>query len=514
MLQMVAAVTAVVVGVCAPFASAQIPPGSSFPTFPPVYTAVVLEPTTFNISVIEVPLQFRSTAATFVAAVACVPPLGLDPRGGGGPLVGLGTDPRVAALGECATTTFLGMAEVLVGPSFSEFGYAAASKKGVNIRRVGDSRCAGVVSAALTGKWPLDSSTDAHPGCIGLAAVAVELERLADDGFNADGREGLPRGAAPRPFLDVVTGYEPVNQPGRVKRLLRWEPLVEDLAGFGTYVTQRVTAAQAALAKPLVLAASSLRRRRSPPPYSSPDAYDPDFVCGGRGAVAPADDPDHLCDAAAGVAAAVREANDTQQALVAWFDQKGQSLAFLPLRVAAATEMSFTEYLIAELAVNVAVYNSMLVVWQEKLRADAVRPATLVPRILGGGLGAAFAPSIRTMPHSEYPSASACVCTAFTDALRYFGGDAPEVSHVFEFPPNRFRPGVPRRPLTIRFSSLAAISSTCGDSRVWGGLHFLPAVAEGHRLCKGIADEVVEELACRFGRASRVHRLCKRRNPA
>ncbi|KAK1865474.1 hypothetical protein I4F81_008005 [Pyropia yezoensis] len=402
------------------------------------------------------------------------------------------------------------MADVLVGPAFSEFGYASAAKTGVDLRRVGDRPCARVVSAALAGKWPLDASTNAHPGCIGLAAVAVELERLADDGFNADGREGLPRGAAPRPFLDVVTGYEPVNQPGRVKRLLRWEPVVEDFAGFGTYVTQRVTAAQAAVAKPLFVAASSLRRRRSPPPYSSPGAYDPEFVCGGRGAATPADDPDHISDAAAKVAAAVREANDTQQALAAWFDQKGQSLAFLPLRMAAATKMSFSEYLIAELAVNAAVYNSMLLVWQEKLRADAVRPVTLVPRILRGGRGAAFVPPIRTMPHSEYPSASACVCTAFTDALRYFGGDAPEVSHVFDFPPNRFRPGVPPRALAVRFSNLAAISSTCGDSRVWAGLHFLPAVAEGHRLCKGIADEIVEELACRFGRASRVYRLCKR----
>ncbi|KAK1859609.1 hypothetical protein I4F81_002204 [Pyropia yezoensis] len=141
--------------------------------------------------------------------------------------------------------------------------------------------------------------------------------------------------------------------------------------------------------------------------------------------------------------------------------------------------MSFAEYLIAELAMNAGVYNSMLLVWQEKLRADAVRPVTLVPRILGGGRDSAFVPPIRTMPHSEYPSASACVCTAFTDALRYFGGDAPEVSHVFEFPPNRFRPGVPPRALTVRFSNLAAISSTCGDSRVWGGASLSPGRRRG-----------------------------------
>lgn len=438
MLLTLAVVSVVVVGVFVPLAAAQVLPGSTFATIPPVFIAVGLGRTAFNISILEIPFQFRDNAATFSSAAACVPPLGLDPRGGGGPLVGRGTDPRVLALGECATTAFLGMGDVLLGPTFSESGYAAAAKKGVDLRRVGDPRCAGVVTAAVAGKWPLDASTDAHPGCIGLAAVAVELERLAVDGFNADGREGLPRGAAPRPFLDVVTGYEPVNQPGRVTRLLRWEPLVEDLAGFGTYVTQRMTAAQAALAKPLLMAASSLRRRRSPPPYTSPDAYDPDFVCGSRGDETPAADPDHLCDAAAGVAATVRGANDTQQALAAWFDSKLSSLAFIPLRVAAATDMPFAEYLVAEFAVNAAVYNSMLLVWKEKLRADAVRPVTLVPRILGGERGAAFVPPIRTMPHSEYPSASACVCTAFTDALRYFGGDAPEVSHVFEFPPNRF----------------------------------------------------------------------------
>lgn len=139
--------------------------------------AVVQVRTGFSVSVLEVPLQFRSNAASFIIAATCGPPLGLDPRGGDGPLVGRATDPLVVALGECAATALLGVGDVVFWPTCSDFGYAAAAKEGSDLRRVGDRRFAGVVRAVLAGKWPLDASTDVHPGCIGLAVAVVKLER-------------------------------------------------------------------------------------------------------------------------------------------------------------------------------------------------------------------------------------------------------------------------------------------------------------------------------------------------
>ncbi|CAM9691475.1 unnamed protein product [Sphacelaria rigidula] len=80
------------------------------------------------------------------------------------------------------------------------------------------------------------------------------------------------------------------------------------------------------------------------------------------------------------------------------------------------------------------------------------------------------------MPHSEYPSASACICQVFAEQIIPSVG-SDEISPPLDFPIG------PDNVLT--FGSWSEISQACSDSRLWGGLHFPEAVLAGAELCGG-----------------------------
>lgn len=312
------------------------------------------------------------------------------------------------------------------------------------------------------------------------------------DGMNADGRAGLPPGAPPRPYFDTRTGYAPVNGPAAgVTALTRWAPLVQDALGFGfgTYTAQTVALAQTSLAAPLLVPRRRLRRLRLPPPYRSSHAYAPGFVCGTGAA-----DPDGLCDAARAVVAAGAHLTPRRRTLIRWFDRKTQSIAGLPIRLFVLGGMSFADYLTVELALNAFTWDATIAVWAEKVRHDAVRPATLIPEILGHTRdGAAFTSVIRTMPHAEYPSASAAICSGFSHILAAAGGDALNLS--VPLPAGAVGGDLPATTLT--FKDTHDLAAQCGESRIWGGLHFPDAVKAGSRLGVAVAKEVLRTAACR-----------------
>ncbi|KAK1858814.1 hypothetical protein I4F81_001414 [Pyropia yezoensis] len=463
----------------------------------------------------EVPFTFRTTAAIFTSWWDCVVPYvdRVTDGGRGGVRDSFGEPPRVRAsrrhatvesMGVCAAAASAVLADHLLSPAIAHAYYARAAELGT----------------PLPGKAMCRDGAASHPddaGCYGVAvARRLITDRLAKDGYNEAGTDrgraqGVPNGLpGRRPFRDVAVGHTPVNTPWNVRRLLRWTPLDEDLDGDGTYVTQRVTAPQASVAHTYLLRRKDLDRRQVPAPYPHAEAYEPDFTCNSGAA-----DPDGVCRLAKNAAREVAKTATSvrRRSLVPFFDDKTSSLAPLPPVVAATANLSYPAFVAMEYAANGAIYDSMTAVWGQKLRHDAVRPATLVPRVLGGGRGLhPFEPTIRTMPHSEYPSASACICRVFTDAVAAFAPRRFPVSRTFEAghfvdgpgavadQPSGFRPPPPRVPpsrLTVTWPSLRALADDCSASRLWGGLHFPPAVAAGEDLCDGLGDRAVQVVACR-----------------
>lgn len=113
----------------------------------------------------------------------------------------------------------------------------------------------------------------------------------------------------------------------------------------------------------------------------------------------------------------------------------------------------------------------------------------------------------RVMPHSEYPSASSCLCKTygdFTDAFtsEYYGGslenlrwgDQEEDGFTVACDPSQTpRPAVSRGcGEGFVVPDMSTLDAECGNSRLWAGLHFTKAVPAGQDLCVGLGDMALE----------------------
>jgi len=441
----------------------------------------------------EAPYEFRFNAALTAAEYDCLPVYAerhgyVPARGGSPPGRAAPADRSEEAVHLCNAGVKVAMTAHFFGEKGVAPMYAAAAGMNVSLPR-------GCPPGEACDDGCTMPPTTTEAACFGYHAVAkVTLDAIADDGFNADGRLG---GA---PYSDALSGYAPVNTPDSITCLLRWVPLVENLWGFGTFVSQRFTMPQAGRVQPALVPAEALDALVAPPPYKYPDAYTPDFQCRTNDTGEGCDDehdPDHLCAQATGVLDAVAAANETDLVLSHFFDRKSTSLALFALQLPALPGFTYADYLVAEVVLNAANHDATRVVWREKARHDAVRPASLVRRILGAtdGRAANFTSALRTMPHPEYPSGSACVCRAFAETYRAFGGDALPLTWRWE--PNTYGPGVPSAPLSITWPSLDALAAACSRSRVTAGLHFEPAVVEGEHLCAPVAAAALKAFACR-----------------
>ena len=109
--------------------------------------------------------------------------------------------------------------------------------------------------------------------------------------------------------------------------------------------------------------------------------------------------------------------------------------------------------------------------------------------------GDEFEAYIRTMPHSEYPSASACICTAWAQAMQELfgtddlrpvvGQDGLEVS--FAAKSSVQEPlSTPSEDISVFYKSWSEIGQRCGETRLEGGMHFTDSVPNGAILCQNI----------------------------
>lgn len=112
----------------------------------------------------------------------------------------------------------------------------------------------------------------------------------------------------------------------------------------------------------------------------------------------------------------------------------------------------------------------------------------------GAGQGAVngsdWQPYIRVMPHSEHPSGSSCICAALFDTARFtIGRDEWSTVVKFRKGTSVVEPGVtPVTDLTWTARTLSELEDMCGESRLWGGMHFPGAVPAGKQLCAGLGE--------------------------
>lgn len=157
---------------------------------------------------------------------------------------------------------------------------------------------------------------------------------------------------------------------------------------------------------------------------------------------------------------------------------------------------SFQEYYIYLTGMGIVEYDGIIQAWQEKTYHDLVRPTTVIKHwgeddlyTFGGNKelmhpvnikARDFEAFIRVMPHAEFPSGSSCLCTTYyeyTDAYTtdVYNETLSDISWTNRETGN-----------TYVLADLEALRDVCGESRLWGGMHYTAAIDAGSQVCSGL----------------------------
>ncbi len=321
-----------------------------------------------------------------------------------------------------------------------------------------------------------NTSTAVGIGNLAGKAVAANRER---DGMNQMGDEG-GRKYNRQPYADY-TGYEPVNTAYDLRDPSRWQPRVTTM-GNGLFRVQQFVTPQ--------------YRRVKPYSYNNPNQFhsprpDDSHPNGPKGRMAYQNQADEVLRASANL-------TDRQKMTAELFNNKIASLGFSAVFAALSRGLSLIQFIHLDFATNLAAFDAGIAVWNEKARHDAVRPFSAIQYLYGrrpvtawGGPGKGTVNDLPAVDwkeyldvadHPEYPSGSAAFCAAHAQAARRFlGSDVLNWSVPAPMGSSRVEPGItPATSIMLGpWPTWTAFETDCGLSRLWGGVHFRPAIEEG-----------------------------------
>jgi len=160
-------------------------------------------------------------------------------------------------------------------------------------------------------------------------------------------------------------------------------------------------------------------------------------------------------------------------------------------------EMSFQEYTMFLIGISTAEIDGLVQAWKEKRYHDLVRPTTVIKhwdddilntfsgdRNVDGPVDIAardFEAFIRVMPHPEFPSGSSCLCTTyqeFTDKwmMDRYNRTLTNFGSIYN---------------DIVFEDMHDLREICGQSRIWGGMHYPESVPAGELVCEELGELAV-----------------------
>lgn len=373
---------------------------------------------------------------------------------------------------------------------------------------------------------PFNRSKDKSTEVGWANAMAARLANyFAKDGWNSRG--DLTKDNHRAQFQDS-SSYLPINPahlpPEKLKRPLRWQPLTRPSGSIGGFESQvHVTPHIGIKGKPLALTRQEVDDRKVPSLYNTPD----------RNRSMSKVDRELATKLITDLFARSAKVTTKKIALAYFWESKFISLGFFALsyqRILGIEPRVQSQILLGE---TIAMHDAVLTAWKEKRRHDLVRPTTLIRKLFYGKMVLAFRgyrkgvgvlkaeewePVVPIQPHSEYPSASAAICTSSFEhldiALNHLvlngNGTLPPYSRDI-FPASL--PGNPIESLVqVQFKSLDDASRSCGQSRLNSGVHFGPSVPAGHSLGEGIGRAAFEHVADLYrGRIPKNCPRCRRK---
>ena len=132
--------------------------------------------------------------------------------------------------------------------------------------------------------------------------------------------------------------------------------------------------------------------------------------------------------------------------------------------------------------VSIGLFDSFIVCWDEKWRSILVRPETLINQYFDGD----WIPFLQTPPFPEYTSGHSVISRTSATILTSLIGKNFEFLDTTE---NLY--GLPSR----NFSSFIDASDEAAISRIYGGIHYMPAITygveQGEKVGKFILDDIL-----------------------
>lgn len=142
---------------------------------------------------------------------------------------------------------------------------------------------------------------------------------------------------------------------------------------------------------------------------------------------------------------------------------------------------SFIETLEAYTLTAIALFDGFISCWDEKYRSILVRPETVINQHIDEN----WKPALQTPPFPEYTSGHSVISRAAATALTSLFGDSFAFTDTSEEPY-----GLPAR----KFNSFFHASDEAAVSRLYGGIHYRPAIDNGVAQGEKVGTYVVENV--------------------
>lgn len=142
---------------------------------------------------------------------------------------------------------------------------------------------------------------------------------------------------------------------------------------------------------------------------------------------------------------------------------------------------SLIESLQAYTLVSIALFDGFISCWDEKYRSSLIRPETVINTYIDEE----WTPLLQTPPFPEYPSGHSVISSSAAIALTHLYGD------TFHFVDStEVAYGLPPR----EFNSFIEASEEAAISRLYGGIHYMPAIKNGVIQGKKVGDLVTNRI--------------------
>ncbi len=132
----------------------------------------------------------------------------------------------------------------------------------------------------------------------------------------------------------------------------------------------------------------------------------------------------------------------------------------------------------------IALFDGFISCWDEKFRSHLIRPESYI----NSYIDETWKPLLQTPPFPEYTSGHSVISTASATVLSYFFGDNFSFTDTSEIPY-----GYAAR----TFTSFSQACNEAAISRLYGGIHYLPAIEQGQIQGKKVGEQILLKIKLR-----------------